>query len=62
MKKLSNTLSKTIAMMITPPTWSLSTIEITLATRRMMMRGLAKKRRKPINAPKRDSRASVFGP
>ena len=37
-------------MMISPPTGSPSASEMALATRRMMTRGLAKKRRKPISA------------
>jgi len=50
MKKFSNTLSKIIVMMISPPTRSLSAIEMTLAMRRTMTRGLAKRRRNPIKA------------
>ena len=62
MKKFRSTLSRTIAMMISPPTGSLSAREMTLATSRMMTRGLARKRRKPARPAKRDSRTSVFAP
>ncbi len=62
MKKFSSTLSRTIAMMISATDLVASAIEMTLATRRMTTRGLAKKRRKPISAAKRDSWASAFGP
>jgi hypothetical protein len=46
MKKFSRTLSKTIAMMISPPTRSPSERETALATKRTMMSGLPKKRTK----------------
>ena len=49
-------------MMIEPPTASPRTIEMALAARRMRTRGLAKKRRKPIRAAKRDSPTRLFGP
>ena len=62
MKKFSSTLSRTIAMMINPPTGSPSTREMVLATRRMMTRGLAKKRKKPIRVANRDSCTRLFGP
>ena len=62
MKKFSSTLSRTIEMMISPPTGSPSARVMALATRRMMTRGLARKRRKPISPAKRDSRTRLLGP
>ena len=62
MKKFSSTLSRTIAMMISPPTGSPSARDMPLATRRMMTRGLIKKRRRLIRAAKRDSLTMLFGP
>jgi len=56
------TLSRTIAMMIEPPTGSPSAIEIALAARRIRTRGLAKERRKPVRAANHDSAARLFGP
>jgi hypothetical protein len=62
MKKFSNTLSRTIAMMMDPPTGSPRASDITLATRRMMTSGLIRKRRRLIRAAKRDSLTMLFGP
>jgi len=49
-------------MMISPPTESPSTRDMPLATRRMMTRGLIKKRRRLTRAAKRDSVTMLFGP
>jgi hypothetical protein len=62
MKKLRSTLSRTIAMMIRPPTGSPSVREMALAAIRMRMSGLAKKRTKLSRTAKRDSRSKVLGP
>ena len=49
-------------MMISPPTESPSTRDMPLATRRMMTRGLIKKRRRLTRAAKRDSLTMLFEP
>ena len=62
MKKFKSTLSRTIAMMIAPPTAWPSAMEMPLATTGMMTRGLIKKRRRLRRVAKRDSFTRLFGP
>jgi len=62
MKKFNNTLSRTMEMMISPPIRSPNARDALLAIRRMMISGLATKRRKLKRAAKRDSCTKLFGP
>ena len=49
-------------MMISPPTESPSRRDMPLATKRMMTKGLTKKRRRLVRAAKRDSWIKLFEP